>query len=232
MFSFIRKTKNIEKKFFVDSNIFEENKQPILSNYFLKFFQALGLWENPNIWKHSILYLNQIVKYSSIDLFLSINPKTLRKKRKSKLKSQSSIYILFLQACNYLIKMNIEKMLEIHFSINDIHQHLKVGDFEEITRTLENPHLMGNLNKIMFKHPESKNEKIILILKNALKFIENTPQDSILKLSIINKECHKKLHIKIIKRLLISDNIETKMRIKLWRVIAKDGTLSKLLIHS
>lgn len=225
----MRRTKDLQKRFFADSEIFEENREPIFSTYFLKFFQALSFWENPDLWKTAIPYILSISKCNSLNLFFSNHPKTIRKRRKSRLKMEKSVYMLFLQACNYLIKMDVNLMLENIFRVNHEFSHLVVNDYEELTRNIENIHFMENLNKIIQKTLKTKNEKIIFVMKHTLKYMHNCQKDPMLKVILLNKEINKKLFPTIIKRFLIEDSLNKKRRIILWRSVSKTETLSKHL---
>jgi len=227
IFSFVRRTKDIKKRFFASPEELEENKQPTFSSYFLKFFQAMTLWENPQLWMDTIPGLINYTQCSSIVLYFSKYPKTIYQNKKSRLKNVENIYTVVLQACNYLIKMNVMFMLETFFKVNQEHQHIKVNQYETITQNLENIHFVEGLNKIIRAQPKKKTEKTFFVIKKAVEFIRADSKSKIMELALLNKQSHKKLYKKVLKQFLKMPITNKKMRILIWSKIAKEGTLSK-----
>jgi hypothetical protein len=225
--SFVRRTKDIKKRFFAEPEELEENKQPTFSNYFLKFFQALTLWENYQLWFDAIPGLINYTQCPSICLYFSQYPKTIRKVRKSRLKNIEKVYTVVVQSCNNLIKMNVNLMLETFFRVNQEHQHIKVNQYESITHELENIHFMEGLNKIIRRRPKSKTDKIFFVLKKAMEYIRADEFSNIMELTLLNKQSHQILYKRVVKQFLKIQIKNKKKRILIWSKIAKQGILSK-----
>jgi hypothetical protein len=230
IFSFVRRTKDIKKRFFADPSELEENKQPTFTSYFLKFFQAMTLWENATLWIETLPGLISYTQCSSIVLYFSKYPKTIHRNKKSRLKNIEQVYTVVLQACNYLIKMNVTFMLETFFRVNQEHQHIKVNQYESITNDLENIHFVEGLNKIIRAQPKTKTEKTFFVIKKAVEYIRADSDSKIMELTLLNKQSQKKLFKKVVKQFLKMPITNKKMRILIWNKIAKEGTLSKNLI--
>lgn len=232
IFSFVRRTKDIKKRFFAQNDEVERTRKPTISSYFLKFFQAMTLWENDQLWADAIEGLLVYTNCSSVTLFFSNYPKTIHKDRKSRLKNNERVYLLFLQACNYLIKMDVTGMLETFFKINQQAGHLKVNQFESITTSLESIHFMDGLNKIIRERPNTRREKILFVVKKALAFIRADQDNKLMDLALVNKQFHKSLFKKIVKQFLKVEIGDKKRRVFIWTLIAKIGTISRRLISS
>jgi hypothetical protein len=226
IFSFVRRTKDIQKRFFVQNDETEENKRPTISSYFLKFFQAMTLWENEGLWSDAIEGIIRYSKCPSIALYFSRYPKTIHNERKSRLKNTEKVYMLFLQSCNYLIKMDVNFMLNTYFKINEEKQHMKVNQLESITTQLESIQFMEGLNKIIRERPNTKHEKVLFVVKKAISYISAVKENKIMELSLVNKEFHKCLFKKIVKQFLKIEILDKKKRVFIWTLIAKTGTIS------
>ena len=227
VFSFVRRTKDIKKRFFADTEEIEENKKPTFSGYFLKFFQAMTLWETPSLWSDAIIGIFHYIKCPSVALFFSNYPKTIHNERKSQLKDIEKIYTLFLNSCNYLIKMNVEYMLKTFFQINMEKQHMKTNQYETITQNLESIQFMEGLNKIIRKRPTTRIEKVLFVLKKSIDFIKVDQDCRIMEILLINKQFKKDLFKKVVKQFLKVKIIDKKKRVAIWGIIAKTGTISK-----
>lgn len=105
---------------------------------------------------------------------------------------------------------------------------MSLGDFEETSRQMENVHFSENINKIVVKNPKTLMEKIIFVFKMALPFCALDRSDSLFKLTYLNSECNKKIRTRIIKRILMKDDLDKRHRKALWKLIAEVGALCKL----
>ena len=166
----------------------------------------MTLWENYSLWSDAISGLIYYTRCPSICIYYSKYPKTIHKERKSRLKDIEQVYMVFLQACNYLIKMNVNFMLETFFKINQEQQHMKMNQYESITSSLESIQFMEGLNKIIRERPKTKNEKILFVVKKAVGYINAHSDNKIMELILVNKQFKKSLFKKIVKQFLKIQN--------------------------
>ena len=159
------------------------NRRNLFSTYFLRFLRSITLWREPALWSYAVEFLFSRVECSSLSLYFSNYPKTLKKNKKSRLKYPKEIYYLLFQTTNYLLKMDIKFTLEIFTKINLKNAHLSLGDFENVSRNLENVHFSENINRTVVKNPKTLMEKIIFVLKKAIAFCPLDSNDSLFKLS-------------------------------------------------
>ena len=245
-FSFIRTLRNPSRKFFNGTHDFEQTRAPLFSSFFLKFLQAINTFDRPSFWKVGIPSLLHKAKCGSLDLFFTNYPKTMRKGKKSRLKDAKSVFLVSMQAANYLLKLQVHKTLKTFFELNQVQQLTHVKTFEETTRQIENINFTGNLNKIMPKLPVSRSRRLILVLKLSLYYMEHSTDDSLLRLILLGQVFKAKMRGCIYKRFLMEPayrgvknarligSMQPKMmgqqnqkRIFLWTQIAKAGTVGR-----
>lgn len=123
--------------------------------------------------------------------------------------------------------MDIKYTLQVFTKINLKNSHLSLGDFEEVSRKLENVHFSENIGKTVVKNPKTLMDKIVLVLKMAIPYCQLRRKDSLFKLTYLNSECNKKIRPTVIKRLLMKDNLDKKHRKALWILMAHVGALCK-----
>ena len=104
---------------------------------------------------------------------------------------------------------------------------MSLGDFEDISRKMENVHFSENINKIVVKNPKTLMEKIIFVLKKSLPYCSLEREDSLFKLTYLNSECNKQIRCRIIKRILMKDNLDKRHRKSLWKLISEISALCK-----
>lgn len=206
------------------------NKRNLFSTYFLRFLRSITLWREPALWNYAVDFLFTRVDCSSLSLYFSNYPKTLKKNKKSPLKYPKEIYYLLFQTTNYLLKMDITLTLQIFTKINLKNAHLSLGDFENVSRNLENVHFSENIGKTVIKNPKTLMEKIIFVLKRTITYLPLDSKNSIFNISYLNSECNNQLRTKIIKRILMKDDLDKKHRKALWKLIAEIGALCKIFL--
>jgi hypothetical protein len=201
------------------------NRRPLFSSYFLRFLRAITIWREPSLWRYAVDFLFHYVECPSLSLYFSNYPKTLKKNRKSRLKYPKELYLLLFQTSYYLLKMDITMTLEIFTKINLKNSHLSLGDFEDVSRKLENVHFSENISKTVIKNPKTFMEKIIFVLKMTIPFCQLDRKDSLFKLTYLNSECNEKIRSRIIKRILMKDNLDKRHRKSLWILISEISVL-------
>ena len=230
IFSFVRRTKDLKQRFFAQPDNLEQSRQPTFSSYFLKFFQAMTLWEVKDLWQHSVSGIINYSKCNSICLFFSNYPKTIHRGKKSRLKDCEAVYRVFVQSCSYLVKMDVAFMLQTFFQVNEENQHMKVGIYERVTQDLESIHFMDGLNKIIRKRPKTKSEKILFVIKRSINYLKADFNSDIMNLCLLNKQAKKVLSKKVLKQFLKMKITNKKTRVFIWNKIAKNKTISKNII--
>ena len=216
---------------FISKNLIDNtNSRPLFSSFFLKFLRSIILWNEPNLWNFAVNFLLSHIDCSSIQLYFSNYPKTIKKNKKSRLKFERNIYQALFQTTNYLLKANIKFTLETFTKINLKNSHLSLGEFEEVSRKLENVHFSENINKIIVKKPKSRTEKVIFVLKAAIDYCKLDLKDSLFKLTLLNSQTKHALRSKISKKILMMDNIQKKHRKVLWKLIAQSSTICNFWI--
>mgnify|MGYP001800119116 CR=1 FL=1 len=206
---------------------FMSNRQNLFSSYFLRFLRSITLWHTSSLWNYAVAFLFNYVDCRSINLYFSNYPKTLKKNKKSHLKYPREIYSLLFQTTNYLLKMDIKMTLQVFTKINLKNSHMNLGDFEEMSRKLENVHFSENIGKTIVKNPKTHINKIILVLKKSLPFCSISQEYSIFKLTYLNSECSKRIRPPIIKRILMKDRLDKKHRKALWKLLSEVSALCK-----
>lgn len=243
-FSFIRTLKNPTRKFFPTSTL-DTTKPPLFSTFFLKFLQSINSFDKPSFWHVGIPSLLAKARCGSFKLFFTNYPKTNRKGKKSKLNDINSVFLLSLQAANYLLKLKVPKTLKTFFDLNEKKRLTHVKYLEETTRKIENINFTGNLNKILAEFPKARNQKIILALKKSLYYMEHSSYDSLLRLILLGQEFKVNMRGYIYKRFLMEPAYRgvknpklvgsmqprfmgqiNQKRIFLWTQIAKADTIS------
>ena len=199
------------------------------SSYFIKFIRAIALWDKPELWSNLIMFLHSILSDKSIELYYTEFPNSFINNSKTKLSCSSDIYKLVLQISVYLLKCDIKQTLEILTKINVKHSHINLGDFEDLTKTLQNVHFSENINIKKIEKPKSLSEKTLFVFKNAVEYYPITIKEdgSLFKLTLLNSSFKDQLKPKIAKHYLMSENIEKPQRKILWEIIATSSSLSK-----
>jgi SOS response regulatory protein OraA/RecX len=123
--------------------------------------------------------------------------------------------------------MDIKYTLQVFTKINLKNSHLSLGDFEEVSRKLENVHFSENIGKTVVKNPKTLIEKVVFVLKMAIPYCQLSKDDSLFKLTYLNSECNKKIRPKVVKRILMKDNLDKKHRKALWKLISEISALCK-----
>lgn len=195
----------------------------------MRFIRTLALWNNTELWEFFITYLFSLSKDKSLDIFYIEFPSSFLNNAKEKLLSFKNIYKLALQICVYLLKTDITLSLETLTKINIKHNHISLGDFEDLSKTLQNVHYSENINLVKLEKPKTQTEKIIFVLKQAIDFypISNNDQQSLFRLNLLNSSFKNQLTTKVAKRFLISETIEKKQRKILWKLIGLSSSLGK-----
>lgn len=201
--------------------------RPLFSSYFLRFLRSITIWREESLWRYAVDFLFHYVECNSLSLYFSNYPKTLKNNRKSRLKYPKELYHLLFQTTYYLLKMDISMSLEIFTKINLKNSHLSLGDFEEVSRKLENVHFSENISKAVIKNPKTLMEKIVFVLKMTIPYCKLDRKDSLFKLTYLNSECNAKIRCRIIKRILMKDNLDKRHRKSLWKLISEISVLGK-----
>lgn len=145
---------------------------------------------------------------------------------KFRLNNKQQIYILLFQTAYYLLKTDVHFTLQTFSEINSINSHIRVTDLEDISKELQNVHFSENINKIILPKPKSRTEKIVFVLKRTVEFLKLDQEDSIFKLTLLNSELKKSLTLKILKKILMKQDLIKKHRLHIWFRISTIKTIS------
>lgn len=188
---------------------------------FIKFFTSLGIWHTEKFWEKVIFMCTEF--YSGKEECYYVN--ILKSKAiKSRIKSIISIYemLIFMAFC--FLKIPLTTVLNIFNSINEKNKHLSINHIFDISRAIEPRMFEKTKNRfaafsersIFFQKDSTAS---MFVIKRSMEYFQNPCE--CFKLLYISKDFSKYLRSKILKLILMSDNINGDLRFKFWVEISK-----------
>lgn len=195
-------------------------KEQGFSVKFLKTFGTTLVWHEVGFWKKVVEYCHECLKRRArlfYPYFLDGND------RPRKLRDPVSVYELCLNLCVTLLRLPLERTLDILNHVNERKELIKIDQMQKISYDFEAKWIEVQKTRYASVSERvmavaSENRSLIVVLKLSLPYIGYG--EPLIRVLQINRLTAQKLKSAVLKQLLLLESIDDEQRIKIWLQLA------------